>query len=133
MPSEKLTRILKAKSPFTSEQIDGMPEDEGWAWVYSNAKPRKEKLAQVCFTGLSATEKARLAAAAGAARLEVVGSVTMNLAFLCAGDNAGPAKLEKARQQGVHVLTPAQFEHLLDTGEILPDESGAAKPEPRSR
>lgn len=55
---------------------------------------------------------------AGESRLEVVGSVTKNLAFLCAGENAGPAKLAKATEQGVVVLNREQFEHLLETGEI---------------
>jgi BRCT domain type II-containing protein len=58
-------------------------------------------------------------ALAATARLEVVGSITKNLAFVCAGENAGPSKLEKAKEQGVHVLNREQFEHLLETGEIL--------------
>ena len=118
MASEKLTRILKAKSPFSTQQIESMSDSEGWDWVYSNAKPRKERLTQVCFSGFSATDKAELSAQAVESGLEVVGSVTKNLAFLCAGENAGPAKLEKAREQGVHVLTREEFTHLLDTGEI---------------
>lgn len=40
------------------------------------------------------------------------------LSFLCAGDNAGPAKLEKARAPGVVIMDRAQFENLLETGEI---------------
>lgn len=118
MPSEKLTRILKAKSPFSSEEIAAMSEVAGWDWVYANAKPKKEKLSQVCFTGFSATEKAALSAAAAEARLEVVGTVTIHLAFLCAGENAGPAKLQKAREQGTVILTRGDFEHLLETGEV---------------
>jgi NAD-dependent DNA ligase len=118
MPSDKLTRILSAKSPFTVAKIAAMSEADGWNWVYANAKPRKEKLTQVCFTGFSAAEKVELSAWATAARLEVVTSVTKSLAFLCAGANAGPAKLEKAREQGVHVLTRAQLIHLLETGEV---------------
>ena len=84
MPSEKLTRILKAKSPFSSEEIAAMSEDAGWDWVYAHAKPKKEKLTQVCFTGFSSADKASLAALAAEARLEVVATVTKSLAFLCA-------------------------------------------------
>ena len=102
MASEKVTRILKAKSPFTAQEIAAMTDAQGWAWIYANAKPRKEKLSQICFTGFSAADKTELAALAQAANLETVGSVTKNLAFLCAGENAGPAKLEKAREQGNH-------------------------------
>lgn len=118
MPSEKLIRILKAKSPFSTDEIASMSEAAGWDWVYANAKPKKEKLSQVCFTGFSASEKAVLAVLAAESRLEVVSSVTKHLAFLCAGENAGPAKLEKAGEQGAVVLTRKQFQHLLETGEI---------------
>jgi NAD-dependent DNA ligase len=119
MPSEKLTRILKAKSSFSAAKIEAMSNSEGWDWVYSNAKPKKEKLTQVCFTGFSVAEKTELTALANESKLEVVGSVTKNLAFLCAGENAGPAKLAKAREQGTEIFTREQFEHLLETGEIL--------------
>ena len=72
MAGEKVTRILKAKSPFSPEAIEAMSDAQGWDWIYANAKPRKEKLSQVCFTGFSATEKAELTALAEAAKLEVV-------------------------------------------------------------
>lgn len=123
MPSAKVIRILKAKSPFSDAEIDLMSDAEGWSWIYSNAKPRKEKSTQVCFTGFSADEKSELVTLAEEARFEVVGSVTKNLAFLCAGDNAGPSKLEKAREQGVHVLSREQFEHLLETGDLQCSDS----------
>ena len=118
MPTDKLSRILKAKSPFRADQISAMSEVDGWNWVYANAVPRKDRMIQVCFTGFSASDRAALTSLAGEAHLEVVTSVTKNLAFLCAGDNAGPAKLPKARSQGVTVLTREQFEHLLSTGEV---------------
>ncbi len=118
MPSEKLTRILKAKSPFSSELIAAMSETEGWDWVYSNAAPRKEKLMQVCFTGFSALEKEELIALAKEHRLTVATSVTKDLAFLCTGANAGPAKIAKSKEQGVTLLTRRQFEYLLETGEV---------------
>ena len=118
MASDKVTRILRAKSPFSPEEISAMTDAQGWDWIYADAKPRKEKLTQVCFTGFTAAEKTELSALAQAASLEVVGSVTKNLAFLCAGENAGPAKLEKARDQGNHILSKEQFLHLLETGEV---------------
>jgi len=118
MATEKVTRILKAKSQLSAEEIAGMSDTQGWEWIYANAKPRKEKLTQVCFTGFSTADKAELTALAQAANLAVVGSVTKNLAFLCAGENAGPAKLEKAQEQGNHILSKEQFLHLLETGEI---------------
>ena len=119
MASEKVTRILKANSFFSAEEIAEMSDAQGWDWIYANAKPRKEKLTQVCFTGFSAADKVNLVALAQAANLGIVGSVTKNLAFLCAGENAGPAKLEKAQEQGNHILSKEQFLHLLETGEVL--------------
>lgn len=118
MPSEKLTQILKAKSPFTAEEIKSLKEDEGWAWVYANAKPPKEKLSSVCFTGFSQAQKQELSTMAQAAHLRVVGSVYSSLAFLCAGDNAGPAKLAKAQEYGITVMNHAEFINFLETGEI---------------
>ncbi len=97
-----------------------MSDAEGWDWIYANTKPRKEKLTQVCFTGFSTADKNELTALAQSSNLEVVGSVTRNLAFLCAGENAGPAKLEKSKEQGSHILSKAQFLHLLETGEAMP-------------
>lgn len=116
---EKVTRILKAQSPFSAEQIEKLSDAEGWDWIYANAKPRKEKLTQICFTGFSAAEKIELIELAQAAKLEVVSSVTKGLAFLCVGENAGPAKLQKAKEQNNHIMSKEQFLHLLDTGEII--------------
>ncbi len=118
MPSTKLTNILKAKSPFSSERIAAMSETEGWNWVYANAAPRKDKSVQVCFTGFSASEKEELIELAREHKLAVATSVTKDLAFLCIGENAGPAKLAKATTQGVTLLTRVQFVHLLATGEV---------------
>ena len=44
--------------------------------------------------------------------------VQKHLAFLCAGENAGPAKRQKAREQGTVILTREDFEHLLENGEV---------------
>jgi BRCT domain type II-containing protein len=117
MLSEKLLRILKAKSPFSAEEIGRLTEKEGWDWVYSLAKP-KEKLLQICFTGFSAEKKEQLQALATEAGLHVTKIVTKELAFLCTGENAGPSKVEKARKQNVVIFTREQFELFLETGEI---------------
>ncbi len=121
MAGEKVTRILRAKSPFSDDEIAVMSDAMGWDWIYANAKPRKEKLTQVCFTGFSVKEKEELSQLANNANLEVVGSVTKNLAFLCCGENAGPAKFQSARDKGCLVLNKTQFLLLLETGE-LPNE-----------
>lgn len=118
MAGKKVTKILKAKSPFTAEEIAKLSDTQGWDWIYANAKPRKEKLTQICFTGFSIAEKVGLTELAIAANLEVVSSVTKGLAFLCIGENAGPAKLQRARDQGNHIMSREQFLHLLETGEV---------------
>ena len=121
MPSEKLARILKAKSPYTSEEIEAMSDIDGWNWVYANTKKNVEKLSQICFTGFNAKEKTILTTIATESKLEVVPSVAKNLAFLCAGENAGPAKLQKAVTQGTRIISREQLMQLIETGEILVD------------
>jgi NAD-dependent DNA ligase len=117
--SQKLRRILLAKSPFSPQQIDKMSEREGWAWIYSQHAPRKEsKQPEVCFTGFSVGEKQELESAAEAAHLRPVSSVTKSLLLLVAGENAGPSKLAKARAQGTAVVDRAGFEAFLETGEL---------------
>lgn len=74
---------------------------------------------QVCFTGFSAGDKARLVAAAVECGMRVRSSVTTGLDLLVTGSNAGPAKLLKAHNQGVSITYEAGFLHLLQTGELL--------------
>ena len=62
MAGEKVTRIHKAKSPFSKDETAGMTDAQAWDWIYANAKPKKEKLSQVCFTGFSVKEKEELPA-----------------------------------------------------------------------
>ena len=119
--SEKLLRILRAKSQFSKSELEQMSEREGWAWVYAQQRGTKaEAQLQVCFTGFSIVDKTRLEKLAEATGLRVVSGVTKGLAFLVAGDNAGPSKLKTARAQGTPVVDQRKFEHFLETGE-LPD------------
>lgn len=119
MPTEKLTRILLAKSPFSPEQIAQMTEADGWRWVYKDAPPREEKQLEVCFTGFSASEKGSLSQLAVDAGFMVVTAVTRNLTLLCIGPNAGPAKLEKAKQQKkTAIVTLEQFKRFMAGGEL---------------
>ena len=117
--SEKLRRILLAKSPFEPAAIDAMSEPEGWAWVYSQQKATHGvKAPEVCFTGFSALEKSELEELAASVNLKAVAGVTKGLLFLVAGANAGPAKLAKARSQGTPVLDRQTFERFAETGEL---------------
>ena len=86
------------------------------------AEPRKprDQRPQVLFTGFGKAIRDELEASSDAAGLNVVKSVTQGLNYLCCGGNAGPSKIEKARVQGVFILTEMELRRLLDTGE-LPD------------
>ncbi|WP_139167278.1 BRCT domain-containing protein [Chromobacterium sphagni] len=76
---------------------------------------------QILFTGYSQAERDRLEALASSNGMTVVKSVTQSLSYLCGGPNAGPSKVEQAREKGVWILNAAALGALLQTGE-LPDE-----------
>lgn len=120
--SDKLRRILLSKTDLSEVEIDQLTESQGWSIVYSISRgEKKEKDArfQVCFTGFGASEKEKLKILAEENHLKVVDSVTKSLQYLVGGENAGPAKLKKARDQGTTVLDKAGFIRFLDTGEII--------------
>ena len=121
MPSEKLTRILLAKSPFSSDEIAAISEADGWRWVYENrplTEPR-HKTFEICFTGFGASERTELEKLANIQGMTVRTSVTTSLKFLCAGENAGPSKVKRALSQGVTFLNREQFMELISDG-VLP-------------
>lgn len=124
MPEDRITQILLAKSNLTPEQIAGMSDREAWGWLYAHFPPKskrhKKNVQQICFTGFSADERKRLETEAEQAHLEVVKTVTQSLRYLVTGPNAGPSKLQKAREQEVVILGADQFHSMLETGE-LPD------------
>ena len=124
--SEKLRRILRARSSFSDEQIAHMTDSEGWQWVYAQQanRTKADRLPEICFTGFASDERAILENRAMEAHLQVVSTVTKNLRFLVTGRGAGPSKLDKARRQGVTVIDRDGFERLLETGELpSPDSS----------
>ena len=82
-------------------------------------KARDER-PQILFTGFPSVQRAALEQRCEAGGLHVVKTVTQGLVFLCAGPNAGPSKMVKAREQHVYVLKEPELHALLETGE-LPD------------
>lgn len=122
MAAERITQILLAKSDLSPEEVARMSDREAWGWLYAHFPPatkrRKKTGPEVCFTGFSPSRRERLEEDARAARLEVVTTVTRSLKYLVTGPNAGPAKLQKARQQNVTLLNADQFHDLLETGEL---------------
>jgi len=96
-----------------------MDEVAGWDWIYAQAaKKAQTKRPKVCFTGFSAVDRALLVALADQAGFDVADSVSASLSYLCAGENAGPAKLAKAKAAGCMILTETAFQALLETGEL---------------
>lgn len=85
----------------------------------SRGAPRDDR-PQVLFTGFATVQRAHLERLADAGGLRVVKTVTQGLVFLCAGPNAGPAKVDKSRAQGVYIVREPELHALLATGE-LPD------------
>lgn len=77
---------------------------------------------EILFTGFPSVQRADLEQKAMNAGMHVVSSVTRGLSYICGGPNAGPTKLEKAREKGVWILNQPLFIRLLETGELPDDE-----------
>jgi NAD-dependent DNA ligase len=96
-----------------------MSEQDGWNWVYANAAPKRPpKSPGVCFTGFSADRRAELESIASDAHLRPVGSVSKSLLILVVGENAGPSKVQAARELGVPIVDESGFLEFLETGEL---------------
>lgn len=123
MPSEKVINILRSKSELSESEIQQMSEREAWAWVYKNNPPQKRRDSrdQVCFTGFKPLEKERLIDIANSNDMNVVKSVTKNLKFLITGENPGPSKFAKAKDQNATILNEIEFYNLITTGELPND------------
>lgn len=121
MPSDKLKQILKSKTDLSDKEINLLSDSEGWKIIYTLKVSKtnyKKKENEICFTGFSISEKDELMIVAQENGLDVVMSVTKSLAYLCAGENAGPVKLQKAKQQGAIIFNKEQFLNFLNTGVI---------------
>ena len=69
---------------------------------------------EVCFTGFDADEKQELKELAVSIGMIPRASVTKNLTMLICGRNAGPVKMEKAKERGLTVLTIQEFKSKLE-------------------
>lgn len=74
--------------------------------------------AQVLFTGFKSAARDYLESQAEQHGFRVMKTPGKSLAVLCIGPNAGPSKVEKAREAGAFIVTEPEFEHLLQTGEV---------------
>lgn len=77
---------------------------------------------EIAFTGFPAALRAELEEHARLTGLTVRKGVTVGLAYLCTGPNAGPKKIEVARGMGVAIMDQAALEWLLETGELPTNE-----------
>ncbi|MBW8782716.1 MAG: hypothetical protein JF599_12645 [Verrucomicrobia bacterium] len=106
-------KILISKSlHFTPEEIERMTVAQAWKAVYAEEASRsrfKDLRPTVCFTGFTAPEKVLLESVASEKGMRTVHGVTQTLKFLCTGPNAGPVKVETARQQGTLILSEIEF------------------------
>lgn len=126
MAGAKPTMILKSRTELSDEEIEALSDSEAWGIIYSlksrGSSKTKKKVVDtrqyVCFTGFPTERKQELTDIAYDNRLQVVQSVTQKLNYLVCGINAGPKKMEKARSQGVSVMTEFSFLNMLDTGEV---------------
>ncbi len=80
--------------------------------------PKSSKMLDICFTGFKSDDKKRLKELAENEGFVIRSTVSKNLSFLCCGYNAGPMKIEKAREQGAVAITEEQLIKLIETGEI---------------
>lgn len=125
MASEKVTAILRARSSLSEDELATLSEAEAWRRVYSlPARTRPPARIAVCFTGFSSSERDELARLAEGLGHHVTASVTKSLGILVCGNNAGPAKLEKAAEQGVDLMTKTEYLALFSNASSTRTEQG---------
>lgn len=91
---------------------------------YSKILPASVRGA-ILFTGFKSEDRISLEKLAAENGLHVVKTPTKNLAFLCAGYNAGWTKVQAAVEKGAFILSEAQLLAMFQTGVI--SEFGADK------
>jgi hypothetical protein len=78
----------------------------------------KDMRGQILFTGFKQDERIVLEGLAALHGLKVVKTPTKNLGFLCAGYNAGWAKVRAAVEVGAFILSETQLRTMFETGDI---------------
>lgn len=118
MLSEKVTRImLKNELPIEP----GMTKTQAWKLVYAHDKQNRKQRPSVniCFTGFTASAASEMKKWAIANGFGVNSSVAKATTHLCCGPNAGPKKVEAAKAKGLKIVTYEEFQHMMETGEVL--------------
>lgn len=124
MASERVRSILVSKgAPFSDAELERMTDAEGWRWIYTHFPPKsRSETPEILFTGFTADQRLDLEILAERAGFDVVKSVTKNLTYLCISDRPGPAKVLKAVQQGVRLITVEQFADMIGVESEADDE-----------
>ena len=127
-------RVLTFRKDRVREYLDGCETLLKGPSASPPPKPARQaspdSRPQILFTGYGAAQRKALEAQASEAGLFIVATVTKGLTFLACGPNAGPAKVEKSRAQGVYIVADQHLQALLLTGELLDelptDDTGAS-------
>lgn len=118
MLSDRVLNIMrKHEIPITP----GMTDPQAWNAIYAlqkkSSKPRSTT--NICFTGFVRSEAEDLKSTAASRGWGVNSDVVKSTTHLCCGDNAGAKKVAKAKDQGVRIISLREFEHMMETGEVL--------------
>lgn len=73
---------------------------------------------QILFTGFKADHRSQLERVATEQGLRVMKTPGKSLTYLCIGANAGPTKVDKAREAGAFILNELELQTLFETGEL---------------
>ncbi len=73
----------------------------------------------ICFTGFGKNEKNELIEVAKQRGYSVKGDVIKGLCYLCCGENAGPSKINKAKENGSELLSAAEFLNLSPLSDVV--------------
>lgn len=116
-------RVLTFRKDRVREYLDGCDSLLKGPSATPPPKPARQAAPasrpQMLLTGYGAAQRKALESQAADAGLCIVQTVTKGLTFLACGPNAGPAKIEKARSQGVYIVADQHLQALLQTGELL--------------
>lgn len=91
----------------------GVVVSRGWKSPDVSEDEERKQPIEILFTGFSKEQRAELEEQAEIFEMVVRKNVTKGLKYLCAGPNAGPAKLSQAIEAGVQIIDESEFVQLL--------------------
>ena len=114
MASKNVIGMMVEKgAPFSVEQLQGMEDRECWRWIYAHFPPKTKRpdpsMPAICFTGFRPDARNSLEKLAEQNGYRILSGVSARLNILVTGEAPGPSKLEKARQQGVTIMSESEF------------------------